>query len=160
MTYMLAAIGGSVLSFAGAFFSLWANSGNSVGLSISVGASGAIFGLIGLIIGNKVFRRNSSAPALNVDLNSLLFIVGVNLFLGFSINSVGAGVAINNWAHIGGLITGFLLGGFLDTKNTFDQPNWKRVFEIVLFGICALLFVVAWIFNLFSIIGFSTGLFT
>ncbi len=71
---------------------------------ISVGASGAIFGLVGaysifVLVHRQAFPRGG-IPALLW----LILVIGVNLGLGFVIPNV------DNYAHIGGLISGCLLG--------------------------------------------------
>lgn len=150
--YIITAITGSLVSFIAAIINVWSNAGAVAGVGISVGASGAVFGLIGVILGNKFLKRNTYNPDLNIDVGNLLWIVIINIFLGFSINTLGTGVIINNWAHIGGLLGGLLLGAILNTRNTFDVSKAKKLFEKGLFIFSILLFVVAWAFNLYSII--------
>ena len=152
LTYIYTAIFGSVLSFIMSLIALWSNGGVSGGLAISVGASGAIFGLIGLILGNRFLKKNVYEPELNVDIKGLVWIVIVNLALGFGVDFLGTGFEINNWAHIGGLLSGMILGAFLNTKNAFDVPKWKRRFEVVLFWVSVGLFVLAWAVNIISMI--------
>lgn len=82
--------------------------------SVSVGASGAIFGLYGLFIAfmlMKVFPWEFS----KVFLISSLFFVGFNLIMGL------AG-GIDNAAHIGGLVSGFLIG-IIMAYTTYSQPE-------------------------------------
>lgn len=71
---------------------------------ISVGASGAIFGLVGaysvfVLVHRRAFSRGG-LPALLW----LVLIIGVNLGFGFIIPNV------DNYAHVGGLLSGCLLG--------------------------------------------------
>ncbi len=71
---------------------------------VSVGASGAIFGLVGaysafVIIHRKAFRYNG-IPALTW----LVVIIGLNLGIGLLIPNV------DNSAHVGGLVSGCILG--------------------------------------------------
>jgi rhomboid protease GluP len=72
---------------------------------LSVGASGAIFGLAGALIAS-FYLGEFSLPrvAIGGTLRSLLIFAGFNLFFG----SVVGG--IDNAAHIGGLVTGLILG--------------------------------------------------
>ena len=69
--------------------------------NISVGASGAIFGLLGAVLVMAIFKRSK---ALKGMLRSIVFILGLNLFIGFT----GSG-NIDNFGHVGGLIGGILL---------------------------------------------------
>jgi membrane associated rhomboid family serine protease len=62
----------------------------------SLGASGAVFGLFGAYF---VFARKMRA-----DTSQLVFLIGLNLFIGFAARGY-----INNYAHIGGLLTGGLV---------------------------------------------------
>ncbi|OAY72499.1 RHOMBOID-like protein 3, partial [Ananas comosus] len=69
--------------------------------SISVGASGALFGLLGSmlseLITNWTIYSNKAAALL-----TLLFIIAINLAIGILPH-------VDNFAHIGGFLTGFLL---------------------------------------------------
>ena len=71
---------------------------------ISVGASGAIFGLVGaysiFVLAHRKALRASGIPALLW----LVFIIGANLSIGFFIANT------DNYAHLGGLLSGCLLG--------------------------------------------------
>ncbi|HEX2051623.1 MAG TPA: rhomboid family intramembrane serine protease [Actinomycetota bacterium] len=71
------------------------------GGAASVGASGAIFGVIGALV-VYVYRRRASAT-MSAYLGNLLWVVAINLLLGFTLPR------IDNYAHIGGLVGGALL---------------------------------------------------
>lgn len=71
---------------------------------LTLGASGAIFALCGLILGGKL-KRNRFGVDLPVDNYFLVSYMGVGLLLGFI-----PGLNINNWAHFGGLIFGIVVG--------------------------------------------------
>jgi rhomboid protease GluP len=91
--YMLAGIGGSIASC------LW----NPLGLS--VGASGAIFGLLGAIIAFFLtHRRSMPAEVFRSYMQRIAILLAINLYLGVAIPR------IDNSAHVGGLVTGFLCG--------------------------------------------------
>jgi len=65
-------------------------------LSLSVGASGAIFGLMGALV--VTFKR------MRYDLKQLVFVLVINLFITFQVSGI-------SWqAHVGGLVTGALIG--------------------------------------------------
>jgi rhomboid protease GluP len=67
-----------------------------------VGASGAIFGLLGAWVAYNVRRRGS--PAASAQIRWALLWIGINLVLGFTISG------IDNFAHMGGLVGGFVAG--------------------------------------------------
>ena len=71
--------------------------------TVSVGASGAIFGLYGVFIAlllTKVFPKKIS----KVFRASTIFFILYNLLMGF------ASIGIDNAAHVGGLVSGFVIG--------------------------------------------------
>lgn len=76
--------------------------------SISVGASGAIFGLMGaaLILGIKIRYKVGRE-----FLNSILQVIIINLIIGFSISNV------DNFGHLGGLIGGLTITSLFYIKN-------------------------------------------
>lgn len=78
---------------------------------LSVGASGAIFGILGVSLGFFLFYRNKLGKFGRERFNSNLRLVGINLVIGFAI------VRIDNAAHIGGLIAGFALGYLLAPRH-------------------------------------------
>jgi len=91
----------------------------------SVGASGAVFGLLGLLLAQKLKRKVYYAE-LPIDTRSIVMIVVINLILGFTIPNV------DNAAHIGGLISGTLLGLFLNHENSGEQrPLLTKILLIV-----------------------------
>ena len=81
----------------------------------SVGASGAIFGLIGAEIAFFYLHRKTFGPHGQQQLRNLLMVAGINLVLGFSI------AQINNLAHIGGLVFGAALGFLLAPQ--YEAPS-------------------------------------
>ena len=70
----------------------------------SVGASGAIFGLMGALIAFLLKHRDNLTPQAKSLLMQLLLWAGINVFLGFSTPG------IDNAAHLGGAAAGLLLG--------------------------------------------------
>jgi len=73
---------------------------------LGVGASGAIFGLLGAWVAFAYRRRDTAFGAM--QLRQALFWVGINFFLGFTIGG------IDNFAHLGGLIGGALAGALME----------------------------------------------
>lgn len=137
MLYIISGFGGSLLS---ALF---------IQSSISVGASGALFGLLGsmlselitnwTIYANKVqttkFLYNlpiTQTVLLSIvmlilishlqlaALLTLLFIIVLNLALGLLPH-------VDNFAHIGGFISGFLLGFIFLIRPQFGWVNQRKV---------------------------------
>src|ERR1700733_111536 len=94
--YLMTGIGGGFASIA------W-NPG-----AFTVGASGAIFGLAGALLAS-FYLGEFSVPkaALSGTLKSLAFFVGFNLFFGHLFSGV------DNSCHVGGLITGLILGALI-----------------------------------------------
>jgi rhomboid protease GluP len=91
--YILSGLFGSFLGFAGR--------GPD---GASIGASGAIFGVIGMNLAYFLLHRESFGVFGRQRVTSTLVIIGINLILGFTIPG------IDNLAHIGGLIAGLALG--------------------------------------------------
>lgn len=93
--YLLSGLGGNLLSLYGEI--LFEN------YHVSAGASGAIFGLTGALLAMSLSKRYRYV----INRQSIIFIVILNLYLGFTSQGV------DNLAHIGGLITGFLVAMLL-----------------------------------------------
>jgi rhomboid protease GluP len=91
--------------FAGAVFSFLFSS------AYSIGASGAIFGLIGAE-GIFLFQnRKLFGAQVRRALNNVIFVVAINLFLGLQ-------PGIDNWGHVGGLMGGLIFAWFAG-------PHWE-----------------------------------
>lgn len=70
--------------------------------AVGIGASGAVFGLLGAFVAHNYRRRHLAAAAAN--LRAALLIIAINVMLGFSV------AGIDNRAHIGGLVAGAAAG--------------------------------------------------
>ena len=84
---------------------------------ISVGASGAVFGLVGaysvfVLMHRRAFRKGG-IPALLW----LIIVIAGNLSIGFFVPNV------DNYAHLGGLLSGCLLGWWFTPLYTLTQDN-------------------------------------
>lgn len=91
--------------FAGTVFSFLFSS------AYSIGASGAIFGLIGAE-GIFLFQnRKLFGAQVGRAINNVVFVVAINLFLGLQ-------PGIDNWGHIGGLMGGLIFAWFAG-------PHWE-----------------------------------
>lgn len=154
--YILTAITSSLLSLGVIAFAYFSGGRAHVTFPISVGASGAIFGLVGVILGNK-FKKNTYSVSLDNYINSgsLWIFVAYNILLGFGINLAGNTSFINNWAHLGGLIGGILLGMLLEPINSYYISTFERIGEktlLVISIIFAIISAVAEVIFLFSVL--------
>lgn len=94
----------------------------------SVGASGAIFGLMGSLLYFGYYYRVYLG---NVVKTQIVPVIALNLLLGFIMNG------IDNYAHIGGLIGGVIITialGVKDKTSTFEKVNgWIVAFIFLAF---------------------------
>lgn len=113
--YMLAGVGGGLASFA---FSM----------NVSAGASGALFGLFGALIFFGLIYKRLFFKTIGVN---LLILIVVNLVFGF------IAPQIDNAAHLGGLITGFIAAAivYLPTKQHRIKQISALIIYIVLIGL-------------------------
>lgn len=78
---------------------------------VSAGASGAVFGVFGALLGFILWQRDAVPPAVFRDLrNSTVACLAYNIFFGMSVKG------IDNAAHLGGLAAGFLCGLVLSQR--------------------------------------------
>ncbi|KAE9447783.1 hypothetical protein C3L33_20310, partial [Rhododendron williamsianum] len=99
LLYLIAGFGGSLLS---ALF---------IRSNISVGASGALFGLLGAMLSELLTNWTSYVNKV-AALLTLVIIVVINLAMGILPH-------VDNFAHIGGFLSGFLLGFVLLIRPQF-----------------------------------------
>lgn len=76
-------------------------------MDVSLGASGAIAGIFGAFGAFLLLRRRALGPAANSLIGQWLFWLAINAY--FSISNPG----IAGWAHLGGLIAGFVIGAIM-----------------------------------------------
>lgn len=106
----------------------------------AVGASGAIFGLLGGVFGFAI--RRGTFTMRNPIISQLLVLTAINLFLGATIPGV------SNTAHIGGLVGG-LVYGFLFAPTVNSQKRLAAIAPATIaFGIEALLLGAWYVFLL------------
>ena len=104
----------------------------------AVGASGAIFGVLGGVFGFAIRRGTFSTR--NPVISQLLILTALNLFLGATIPGV------SNTAHIGGLIGG-LVFGYLMAPTVYSQKKLVATTPILLaFGLEAILLGVWYLY--------------
>jgi len=99
LVYMLSGLGGNLISFA---IREWNQQ-----FIVSAGASGAVFGLMGALLATFLKLHRAGYPVL---WKRMLVMVVLSIYVGFSNGGV------DNWAHIGGLLIGFLVSMILPLK--------------------------------------------
>src|SRR6056297_990596 len=104
----------------------------------SVGASGAIFGLVGLMFSAGI-SGTMRGRLRGFSGTALLPMILINLFLGFTVPG------INNLAHIGGLGTGFLLGFLISPNPAFRI--WQKKLWLIVKYVCIVLIVASIVLN-------------
>ena len=100
LIYILSGLGGNILS---AWWDIQTGE-----YAVSAGASGAIFGLIGALLYVAIRNRGRIG---DISGKGIIFMIILSLYYGFT--STG----VDNMAHIGGVLSGFLLSILL---------YWKR----------------------------------
>lgn len=96
-------------------------------VAVSVGASGAIFGILGALL---YFGYNYRVYLGNTLVREILPVIMINLLLGFMMTGV------DNFAHIGGLVAGIttaMATGFTTKSQTSDKIN-GIIITAMLFG--------------------------
>ena len=133
--------------FAGAIFSL------AFTPSPSVGASGAIFGLLGMLGAFWYVHRTTFGSIGNLQLRQIAMVAALNLLIGLS-------PGIDFWAHLGGFVTGIALGLLFGPRyqarwtetgqmRMQDTRPWAQVRTAVLLTLAALIaLAVLVVFNL------------
>ena len=101
LIYLISGIGGNL-------FSLWWNVRQGE-QAVSAGASGAIFGLMGALLYVVIANRGRLG---NLSGKGMTFMVFLGLYFGFTSSGV------DNTAHIGGLVCGFLAAVILYRRKT------------------------------------------
>ena len=103
----------------------------------AVGASGAIFGLLGGVLGYALRRGTFSWQ--NPLIRQLLILLALNLYIGFSVPN------ISNTAHLGGLAGGFAFG-WLVAPSIYSRKRLRAISPIAVVLGAELLLLAAWFF--------------
>lgn len=103
IVFLLSAIGGGVLSL------IVSPAG------ISIGASGGIVGLVGYLVVYSFIRRQFISAEFR---KSLIINIGFILFFGFVLMR-----SVDNFAHIGGLVTGAVYGALQIPRDSYTDPR-------------------------------------
>ncbi|MCR4727255.1 MAG: rhomboid family intramembrane serine protease [Lachnospiraceae bacterium] len=93
LMYLISGIGGCLLTFASEVVT-----GEPV---LIIGASGAVFGVLGTLVALVLFKRIRGET---LKLPRMIIMLGLSIYSGFRATNVA------NWAHIGGVLTGFAFG--------------------------------------------------
>lgn len=129
--YLVSALGGSVASYA-----------SSPANTVSVGASGAIFGLMAafLVVGKR-FRR---------DVSQVAVLLAVNLVIGFVLPQI-------DWrAHIGGALTGAAIAAVMAYAPKASRVLWQSLGTLAVLMILVLV-TIARTIELQGVIGSLAG---
>jgi rhomboid protease GluP len=115
----------------GSFLSLYAHP-----MSLSAGASGAVFGVYGALLGFLVVQRLTiPKPVLNSLFKAAGLFVVYNLIFGFALRNV-----VDIYAHGGGLVGGFVLGMLLSRK-LVPNANLVRAIIVAVIGGAAVFYL-------------------
>ena len=120
ITYIATGIGGFALS------NVWSN-------APTIGASCSIFGLMGVLL---VFGHRRGGELGKTLRQSVLRWTIIGLAMGFLIPM------INNAGHIGGLLTGLLLGAIFPARESTGESSGLQIFAMVL--LCVSIVLVGW----------------
>lgn len=112
----------------------------------SVGASGGVIGLLGYIAIYVYKRRQFLNPAFS---KNIIFNVGFVLVIGLLLSSV-----IDNYAHIGGIVTGAVYGFIQIPTDPFKDPRNAGAFADSVGIICLGIFLCTALLTSLYLIGF------
>ncbi|MFT4245805.1 MAG: rhomboid family intramembrane serine protease [Micrococcaceae bacterium] len=119
ISYLVCGLGGSIGVV------LFSHPSSQSWMTGTLGASGAIFGLFGMML---VLQRR-----LGIDIKQIIILIAINLAFGFIVSGI-------SWqAHLAGLLTGLLLGGIMAyaPKSKQDFYQLGGTFLIIIFLLVA-----------------------
>jgi rhomboid protease GluP len=123
--YLLTGIAGNLLSMAGNVLATATTHNPRFLLEVGAGASGAVFGIAGILI---VLLSNRALPFPWEELRRLRSMVikfaAINLVIGLSTMIFNFGIRIDNFAHIGGFLAGLALGVPLSPRMTAGRTRY------------------------------------
>lgn len=91
------------------------------GAGVAIGASGALAGLVGLMLGMTMGRGGSYAREIRTQMTRMVLYLVVMAVLP---------LGIDNAAHFGGLGVGFLLGKLLADRQPLNATEFKRAYAL------------------------------
>jgi hypothetical protein len=109
--YLFAGVFGNVASYA-------------AGPTVSAGASGAVFGIVGAFAAYLLANRQVLGDLARRSLWGVAMIVVINIVFGVTVGGV------DNWAHLGGLLSGALLGFFLVPRLAWGFQPASPAFDL------------------------------
>ncbi len=110
--YFLSGIGGNLLSLCVKWYQEdWA---------VSLGASGAVFGLDGLLLAIVLILRDRVE---DIPLSRVVIMIGLSLYSGFATPNV------DNAGHVGGLLVGFLISVLVCIIKRLKHTNVRYRYE-------------------------------
>jgi rhomboid protease GluP len=118
--------------------------GNAIVFPAGAGASGAVFGIAGVLI---VLLKSKLLPVPPLELKkirrSVIYFAAINLAIGFSIWGgnmvVHSGLNIDNMAHLGGFASGLLFAMPLVPRIGAPRGKFQRRMRLAVVGLVALL---------------------
>ena len=131
LAYVVTGIAGFVLSMAYSMFV------EKFGGGLTAGASGAVFGITGVVLGMLYRQKNPQWKRFAVQA------VAFQLLIGIGINQARVGIMINNLAHVGGLIPGLLLGFAFATRQKSTREGARRELMLNLGALVAVVVCLA-----------------
>lgn len=148
--YLLTGIAGNLLSMASNVVFTLRMHDPSYLMQIGAGASGAVFGIAGILI---VLLSNRRLPFPWEELrrlrSSVIKFALINLVIGLGTLFVNVGIRIDNMAHIGGFLSGLALGVPLVPRMTAGRERYLGRQKVAFAVACLVLALFGyWIANL------------
>jgi rhomboid protease GluP len=138
--YMITGIAGNLLSMASNVVIFRLTDYAAVLHVPGAGASGAVFGIAGILI---VLLSNRRLPFPWEELrrlrSSVVKFAGINLVIGLTANYLPIGIRIDNSAHIGGFLSGLALGFPLVPRMTAGRERYFERQKVVFAAACLVL---------------------
>lgn len=113
---------------------------------LAIGASGAIFGIIGSLV-VFFYRQREKIPGANLKFRAMYTLILINLVFGFMIPR------IDNAGHLGGLITGLVAAWFIAPEYKLEKNEEKGILAVaqkpdknrILAGIILIVTILFWL---------------
>jgi rhomboid protease GluP len=127
VAYILSGAAGNLLSTCVNWIWPLHDAAGNYGFPVGAGASGAVFGLAGVLI---VLLKSPRLPVPPFELaklrKSVIYFAAINFIIGIGTVLPGVGVKIDNYAHLGGFVCGLLFAAPLVPK--LGSP--RRLFDV------------------------------